>query len=186
MAQKTDEEIALEVQRGNGELFGLLVNRYEKKIARYAKKFLADYENIRDLTQEVFIKAFVNIRSFNTERKFSPWIYRIAHNEFVNALKKARRLPVFPLDLDILLPHLAVREVADSEAAKRDLRRVLDRCLAKLDAKYREPLVLYFFEDLDYRMIAEILAIPVSTVGVRLARGKTQLRKLAEKLNLDA
>ena len=60
----------------------------------------------------------------------------------------------------------------------------MDKCLAKLDPKYREPLVLYYFEDMDYRQISEIMRIPVSTAAIRLKRGKVSLQKIYNSLNL--
>ena len=88
MMNKTDEEIARRAQEGDIESFGLLVGRYEAKITRYAGKFLLNNEDAKDLAQEVFIKAYVNIQSFDANRKFSSWLYRIAHNEFINAIRK--------------------------------------------------------------------------------------------------
>jgi RNA polymerase sigma-70 factor (ECF subfamily) len=178
MSQKTDEEIAKRVQRGDVASFGLLIGQYEEKILRYAKKFLLDREDSKDLVQEVFIKAYTNIQSFDTKKKFSPWIYRIAHNEFVNAVKKRSRIPVFSFDPDLFLPHPIADETSDSEAEKKELKQTLDQSLEKISAKYREPLILYYFEELDYKEIAEILQIPTSTVGVRLRRGRMMLKKL--------
>ena len=88
MSLETDEEIAKRVQGGDVDSFGVLIERYEEKIARYARKFLMRGEDVKDIVQEVFIKAYVNIQSFDTRQRFSPWIYRIAHNEFINAIKK--------------------------------------------------------------------------------------------------
>jgi RNA polymerase sigma-70 factor (ECF subfamily) len=126
----------------------------------------------------------VNIQSFDTGRKFSSWIYRIAHNELVNALKKkniGRTISVF--DLDVFFPHLASKERAEKEAEKKELRRMLDESLNKLNPKYREPLILYYFEEMDYRQIADILNVPVSTVGVRLSRGREALKKIIGEKN---
>jgi RNA polymerase sigma-70 factor (ECF subfamily) len=83
-------------------------------------------------------------------------------------------------DFDLLFPHPAARETADGEYKERELRQMLDRGLDKLSPKYREPLVLYYYEEMDYKEIAEILKLPESTVGVRLARGKKNLRKLIQ------
>lgn len=178
---KTDEEIAVLVQGGNIEVFAELVSRYEDKLSRYARKFLFDDEDAKDLVQDVFIKAYANIQSFEARQRFSPWIYRIAHNEFINAIKKrTRRETVSIFDFDLLLPHPVAKERADSEAERQELKRILDRSLEKIDIKYKEPLVLYYFEEMNYTEIAEILHIPVSTVGVRLQRGKVQLKKLVE------
>lgn len=181
MSQLTDEEIAIMVQKGDTQSFGLIVERYEQKITRYARKFLYNNEDVKDIVQEVFIKTYANMQSFETDRKFSSWIYRIAHNEFINAAKKKSRERVSFIDLDVFFPYLASPDMADSEANNQDLRRVLDNYLEKLDIKYREPLVLYYFEQLDYKEIAEVLRIPASTVGVRLQRGKAILKKIVNQ-----
>ena len=180
-AEKTDETVAVEVQKGNAAAFGILMQRYEAKLARYGHKFIADSDDIKDLVQDVFIKSYVNIKSFDADRKFSPWIYRIAHNEFVNAIKKKKGRMTFSLsDFDALLPHPMAKEDIESDAQRKELRTMLEQSLEKLDPKYREPLVLYYFEDLDYKEIGEILQMPVSTVGIRLQRGKGMLKKLVE------
>ena len=88
---KKDEKIAQLVQAGDVELFGVLVDRYEKKIKNYGRKFLKNKVDIEDTTQDVFLKAYKNIQGFDTGRKFSPWLYRIAHNELVNRLKKNKK-----------------------------------------------------------------------------------------------
>ncbi len=181
--EEKDEEIAERVQKGESEVFRLLVERYEPKMTRYARRFLFGGADAKDLVQDVFIKTYVNIRSFDVNQRFSPWIYRIAHNEFVNALAKRqkdkRNLSLF--DLDVFFPHLLAKETADSEAGQKEMRAMLDRSLATLNPKYREPLVLYYFEEMDYRAIADVLHIPVSTVGVRLARGKAMLKKIVKQ-----
>ncbi|MBS3903088.1 MAG: RNA polymerase sigma factor [Anaplasmataceae bacterium] len=177
----TDEEIAHQVQRGKKELFGVLIERYEGRLIRYARKFLLERQDAEDKVQEVFIKAYVNIQSFQTSRKFSSWIYRIAHNEFINAIKKRSGESIFFFDPDTIFPHPLSRDEADSEATRRETKELLDQTLQKIDPKYREVLVLYYYEDLDYKTISEILEIPISTVGVRLKRGKESMRKIIEQ-----
>jgi RNA polymerase sigma-70 factor (ECF subfamily) len=176
----TDEAIAARVQAGDEEVFGELIARYQAKLSRYARKFLLDPDDAKDIVQDIFIKSYQNIQSFDVSRRFSPWIYRIAHNEFVNALKKRQsRRTVFTIDFDTLFPHLTAPDTADSGALERDTRSTLDRYLDKVGPKYREPLVLYYLEGMDYKEISEVLQIPVSTVGVRLARGRAALQKAA-------
>jgi RNA polymerase sigma-70 factor (ECF subfamily) len=176
-----DEEIVKLVQSGNLEIFGLLVERYETKILRYARKFLFGYEDAEDTVQEVFLKAYVNIQSFNASKKFSSWLYRIAHNEFINAVKKRGRERLSLFDLDTLFPHPQSEEKIDEKIDARELRQSLDELLGNIDVKYREVLVLYSFEELDYREISEILHIPVSTVGVRLKRARQIIKSLYEQ-----
>ena len=179
--EKTDEEIAMQVQKGDAAFFGILMQRYEQKLTRYARKFLVTGEDTKDLLQDIFIKAYVNLQGFDASRRFSPWIYRIAHNEFVNAIKKRSGKMTFSLsDFDTILPHPVAKEDSGTEAERRELRAMLEHGVQELDPKYREPLVLYYFEDMDYRAIAEVLRLPVSTVGIRLQRGKAMLRKKME------
>jgi RNA polymerase sigma-70 factor (ECF subfamily) len=182
MPEKSDEEIAKEVQGGSVQAFGVLMKRYEDKLLRYARRFVSDGADMQDLVQDVFIKAYSNIKSFDINRKFSPWIYRIAHNEFVNAIKKKVRERIFSFDLDVLLPHQVRDQKVANAIDNDDLRKMLDKCLNKIEAKYREPLVLYYFEELDYKEIAEILKMPISTVGIRLQRGREALKKIVEKM----
>ena len=181
MADITDESIAESVQRGNIHDFGLLVDRFEPKLLRYAKRFLFGYEDAEDVVQEVFIKAFTNIQGFDTARSFNSWIYRIAHNEFINAIKKKGREPLSFFDPDTLFPHPVAKDSPVRDVNDKETQQMLNECLDKLDAKYREPLVLYYYEDMDYNQIAEVMHIPSSTVGVRLKRGKEALLKIYEQ-----
>ena len=179
--QLTDEQVVRMVHSGKVESFGILVKRYQAKMLRYARKFLFNYHDIEDLVQEVFIKAYTNIQSFDASRKFSSWLYRIAHNQFINAIKKKGKEAVPFFDLDILLPRSISKENADKNINQRELRQILNKCLEKLDIKYREPLVLYYFEELSYKEITDVLHIPMATVGIRLKRGKEIMKNLYEK-----
>ena len=180
---KTDEEIALLVQNGDIQQFGLLVERYEAKMKRYARKFLFGYHDGEDLVQEVFLKAYSNIKAFDVGRKFSAWLYRIAHNEFINAIKKRGKEPLPFFDPDTIFPHPIAKDDPLKEVGDQETVEVLNRCLDKLDPKYRETLVLYYFEDMDYETIAEVMRVPRSTVGVRLNRGRVILKNIYSKLN---
>ncbi len=177
----SDEDVARAVQNGQSNAFQYLIERYEVKIGRYARKFLASNEDRKDLIQEVFLKAYVNIRSFDVTKRFSPWLYRIAHNEFINALRKSPNGKIISFDAfdpDILLPLPPAKETADDKAHYEEMRATLDSEFQKLDQKYREVLVLYYFEEMNYKEISDILQIPVATVGVRLSRGKASLKKV--------
>jgi|SRR3989344_1796711 len=178
-SQQEDEQIAGLVQSGKSEFFGILINRYQDKITRYARKFLSDADQTKDIVQEVFIKAYVNIQSFDTKRKFSPWLYRIAHNEFVNTLRKNqnRFLPIF--NLDTFFPHYASKDIGISEQLERkEMKELVEVCVNKLEVKYKEPIILYYIEELSYKEIADVMAIPVSTVGIRIKRAKDMMQEI--------
>lgn len=179
--EETDEAIAKVVQNGDAEAFGVLIERYEGKIFRYGKRFLFQYEDIEDAVQDSFVKAYTNIQSFDTDQRFSPWIYRIAHNTFINIIKKKGKeaLPFF--DMDTLLGNLSSDENPEQELIEGEDRELLNAVVNMLPVKYREPIILYFFEERDYKDIADIMRIPTSTVGVRMRRGKKLLKKLYDE-----
>lgn len=182
MAQElieTDEALAKQVQNGQTDKFSELVTRYESKLLRYAGKFLKDSEDKRDLVQNVFLKTYTNLQSFDAERSFSAWIYRIAHNEFINAIKKKGEVVSY-WSLDTIFPQPVAKDDPLREVNRKQDRQLLDESLDKLDAKYREPLVLFYYEEKDYDEISEILRIPKATVGIRLKRGRDKLKKMHE------
>lgn len=178
--QKSDEEVALSVQGGDVNAFGILVDRYQEKLLRYGRKFLPRREDIEDMVQEVFISAYRNIQSFDTKQLFRPWIYRIAHNAFINHMKRNERGAVL-VDFDTFLSHPVYEDPTDKERDVAQIRGMLDRGLDKINPKYKEALVLHYFDDLAYKEIADVLAIPPGTVSVRIMRGREALKKVLEK-----
>jgi RNA polymerase sigma-70 factor, ECF subfamily len=182
---RTDEEIVKLVQDGDIESFSLLIERYEAKIKRYARKFLSSTEDIEDIVQEIFIKTYSNIKSFDLTRKFSSWLYRIAHNEFINLLRKKEKTPLLFFDPDTLFPHPISSEKTDSNASNEEIKSAINNCLEKISSKYREPLILYYLEEMNYKEISDIIHIPVSTVGIRLKRGKEILKSICNQLNIN-
>jgi RNA polymerase sigma-70 factor (ECF subfamily) len=131
--------------------------------------------------QNVFVKVYTNLNSFDSDYKFNSWIYRIAHNESINYLKKNKKGSSSLVDIDTILPVLFAKETADSKYLSGESKDEIEKALKFLDSKYREIIVLSYFEDLEYKEISEVLQIPVSTVGVRLRRAKEKLKEQIEK-----
>ncbi|HVY35903.1 MAG TPA: RNA polymerase sigma factor [Candidatus Paceibacterota bacterium] len=173
----TDETIARAVQKGDTEQFGVLMERYEEKLLRYGKRFLKDPDKITDAVQDVFIKCYQNIQSFDTDQRFSPWIYRIAHNTFINIIRENKKSPFHLFDFDTLVSHPTYSDPAVGEKEFETMRALLEKNMGELSPQYQEILILYYLEELPYKDIADVLRIPVSTVGVRLHRAKEQLKK---------
>ncbi len=179
MIDLKDEEIASLVQGGDQDSYGMLIERYEKKLTRYGRRFLYDNDDIEDVVQEVFMKAYTHINSFDTKRSFSSWIYRIAHNEYVNVLKKKKAVSFFSLfEFDTFFPHLVAGKSPYDEAIEKEEKVRVEKAMETLDNKYKEPLLLFLYEDKSYEEISDILEIPKATVGVRIMRAKKQLAEL--------
>jgi RNA polymerase sigma-70 factor, ECF subfamily len=87
----SDEQLVEEVRSKDQELYSHIVDRYQAKLMRYIKYLIFDEYKAADVVQETFIKAFINLNGFDTRKKFSSWIYRIAHNEAMNSVKKYHR-----------------------------------------------------------------------------------------------
>jgi RNA polymerase sigma-70 factor, ECF subfamily len=181
----TDEHLAMLVQKGDKEKFGVLMERYEAKLFRYARKFLSGHANIEDVVQDVFIKTYQSIQSFDTSQKFSPWIYRIAHNTFVNQLKRFSKSRLSFFDFDTFIPHAVYEDTAMTEQEQAEMKKMVDKGLEMLSPDYKEIVILYYLEELSYKEIADVLRIPVGTVGVRIRRAKESLRKAYQKLNIQ-
>ena len=181
MSELKDEEIVSKIRDGDKELYGVLIERYADKLTRYGKRFLSDKDDIEDTVQNVFVKAYININSFDTSRSFSSWIYRIAHNEYVNILKK-KKMSYFSLfEFDTFFPQLVMGKSAYEEAITREQKIEIEKALNCLAPKYKEPLLLFLYEDKSYEEISEILQIPKATVGVRIMRARKQLEKELEQ-----
>ncbi len=175
---ESDEHIVSLVQNGDVDAFGILVDRYEAKLLRYGRKFLARTEDIQDIVQDVFVSAYQNIQGFDTSLRVSPWLYRIAHNQFVNALRQNGRT-AFVLDFDAFIAHHVYEDPVENERDIKDMRAMLDKGMETLAPKYREILTLHYFEDMPYKDIADVLQVPMGTVSIRMKRAK---EALAEKV----
>lgn len=180
----SDEELAERATAGDQQAFGVLAERYSEKLKRYGRKFLRDPEDIEDLIQDVFIRAYQNLKSFDTKLRFSPWLYRIAHNAFVNELRKKSRAPFFAIDFDTLVSHPVAEEDSQRDAERREAKELADAGLGELAPKYREVLLLYYEEGLSYKEIADVLLVPVGTVSVRLKRAKEALVQVYARMNI--
>jgi len=180
----TDEELVMLVRGGDTNKFGDLVERYEAKLLRYGRKFLSRPEDIQDIVQDVFVSTYQNIQSFDSTQRFSPWIYRIAHNAFVNRLKKNSYNPLVLIDFDTLISHPVYDDPAPREREQKEMSVMIEKGLHNIEPKYREVLILYYLEEMSYKEISDILQIPSGTVGIRLKRAKSALKKVYESMNI--
>lgn len=178
---KTDEQLAALTAGKNEAAFGVLMSRYQGKLLRYGRRFLSEGARIDDAVQETFIKAYENMQSYDPARPFSPWLYRIAHNTFVNELRRESRNPFIALDLDALSAHHAYEMDPAGDEEREQVKALIDRGLSALSPLYREVLVLHYIEDLSYQEIADVLHVPLGTVGVRLSRAREALKHHVER-----
>ena len=158
-----------------------VIERYESKLLRYIQRILyISTEDAEDILQEVFLKAYRNINSYNPKYSFSNWIYRIAHNEAISFLRKKKITISNTEDEDIFDRIPSEEDIEDDFLESVKSSEVRD-ILSKLDQKYREVLVLRFFEEKEYNEISEILHISSGTVASLINRGKEKFKILVER-----
>lgn len=171
-----DEKIVEIVRSKNKEYYAEIIRRYQNKLMRYATTIIGDEERAKDAAQEGFIKAYVNLNSFDTKKKFSSWIYRIVHNESVNLLSKHKNLVQMTDDIDF---DSGIN--VEDEFIIKELITQAHHCLEQMPILYKEPLSLFYLEEKSYEEISDILRIPIGTVGTRVNRAKGMMKILCQK-----
>jgi RNA polymerase sigma-70 factor (ECF subfamily) len=183
-----EQDLILQVQRGQSELFYELVRPYERRVYAAALAILRNEQDAEDAAQEAMLKAFANIRQFRAEARFSTWLIQITVNQALMRRRRERTVPMEGLDnrrdVSDNESEYAPRDFADwreipSEALERkEVRQRLAEALATLDRKYREVFVLRDMEHLNIQETAEALGITVASVKTRLLRARLMLRDL--------
>ncbi len=173
----TDEEVVEKVRISDKDLYVLIINRYQKKLLRYANNLLKDEDKAVDVVQGSFIKAFVNLNSFNTDNKFSSWIYQIVHNEALNLIKKYPGETPLLDDVDFKSD-----ENIEENLIKCETKIQVEKCLKEIPLLYSEPLSLYYIDNKSYEEISDILRIPMGTVAIRISRAKKLMKNICQKI----
>jgi RNA polymerase sigma-70 factor (ECF subfamily) len=181
--QKTDEEL-VSLSLEDKDFFGLIVDRYEDKLFRYVRR-ITNFrdEDLFDILQDVFIKTYENLNDFDSNLSFSSWIYRIAHNQTIDAFRKIKNKPqgnYFDIE-DSFLENIVSDTDIVLEASLKEEKEKVKKVLLLLDEKYREILILRFFENKDYKEISDILEKPIGTVGTLVNRAKKQFKEKYEQ-----
>lgn len=183
----TDNELVEIVRERDQEKYAELIERYQGKLFAYLYRLTGSREETEDLLQDVFIKAYKNLRSYDATRKFSSWIYRIAHNEAVNHIKRRSLKRFIPWE-DItatkdMLVMSSSEEGADTTRMREETKKEVNEAINRLSFKYKQVLLLRYYSDKSYEDISEILGKPINTVGTLINRAKKKMAAEIEKNN---
>ncbi|MFZ2975323.1 MAG: RNA polymerase sigma factor [Candidatus Moraniibacteriota bacterium] len=184
----TDSELVEIVRNSDQERYGEIIERYQGKLFAYLFRLIGSRDEAQDILQDVFLKAYRNLQSYDTTRKFSSWIYRIAHNEAVNFIKRRALKRFIPWE-DIAatkdkLEMMSFEEGADKAWLRKEIGKEVNTALEKMPFKYKQVLVLRYFSDKSYEEISEILGKPMNTVGTLISRAKQKLSQELKGKNL--
>ncbi len=176
----SDEEI-MERLADMPDLYALIIDRYTDKLSRYITRISCmRADELEDILQEVFVKAYEKSASFNTSLSFNSWIYRVCHNITINYWKKNKRYDE-GISFDVDTKGFIEQVTADNSTVETIMRdadaRLVQDALMTIRTKYRSILVLRFFEEQDYQEISDVLKIPPGTVATHIHRAKKALAK---------
>ncbi len=172
--EQLDREAVERCRGGDLEAFGGLVERYERPVFNTILHMVGDGEDARELCQQVFTKAFEHLSSYDRDRRFFSWIYRIAVNEAINHLHARRRHVPLGEDLQERLPNPA-QACEEFERSSH-----LHEAIMRLDENYRAVIILHHFLHLSYGEVAEVLHVAEKTVKSRLFSARQLLRVALE------
>jgi len=161
-----DADLIRKARRGDVEAYNALVSRWEKRVYNYLLRIVANREDALDLSQDVFLKAYQNLRKLEDPARFAPWLFRIAHNEAFSMFRKRRP----ESDVEDAAPESTGTEVTvgGMQVFPVELTLTVSAALRRLSPDQREAVVLKVYQGFKFEEISEILACPVSTVKSRL------------------
>ncbi len=183
-------ELIRRAQRGNHDAFNDIILSQQRYVYSLAMRVFRNNEDAEDLVQNTFIRVFRTISQYNGDSRFTTWLYRIVINLARDELRaRGRKVPIINPgggDDDEFDP---VTLIVDDSATRdpqamlehNETRRMLERAMDQLEPQFRLVLTLYYFDDLKYTDIAEILEIPLNTVKSHIRRGKERLREIIQQ-----
>ena len=177
-----------QVLKGDQNAYADIVNLYQHKLYQICYRMLGNKQEAEDIAQEAFVRAYINLHSYDQKRKFSTWIYRIATNLCIDRIRKKK--PDYYLDaevagtdgLDMYSQIAADEKLPEDVVTQMELQERIQYEISQLPDKYRSVIVLKYIEELSLQEISEILDMPLGTVKTRIHRGREALRKQLNNL----
>ncbi|MEO8217180.1 MAG: sigma-70 family RNA polymerase sigma factor [Acidobacteriota bacterium] len=177
-----DRALVAAILGGDRDLFSGLVGRYEKRITNYVYRITHRYEDAHDLAQEIFVKVYLALDRYDPKYQFSTWIFRIAQNSAIDALRKKSVNEVSLTRADDDEGGGKEREFADDGVSpyralkNKQMSAAIDQAVEDLPGEYRELIQLRHFGELSYDEIAEMKQMPLGTVKNKLFRARNLLK----------
>lgn len=178
-----DDVLVKKAIGGNEGAYKKLVDKYERALFFHILKMVKDREQVEDLVQETFVKAFDNLNTYSTNYAFSTWLYRIATNHTIDYLRK-KKLKTLSIDspvktkdgeMEIQLPDESA--ATDREIIRKQRQKIVQEAIEDLPEKYRKVIQLRHMEEKSYQEIADILDSPLGTVKAHIFRARELLYK---------
>jgi len=177
-APDSDKQLVERVQKGDKRAFDLLVLKYQYKVHAIVSRYINDFDEVNDVVQEAFIKAYRALKNFRGDSQFYTWLYRIAVNTAKNYLvARNRRPPASDVEVEDAEYYAGSDGLKDVDSPENmlfrdELEKVVDQAITQLPEDLRTALTLREFEGLSYEDIASVMDCPVGTVRSRIFRAR--------------
>lgn len=183
---QNEDKLIQDAKKGSKEAFEEIVKEYQNKIYTLCYRYAGNYEDARDLAQEVFIKVYRNIGKFEGRSSFSTWIYQVAGNTCKDYLRKNKNKSEFSLDEEVFnkdedafTPQVLKDEnTPETQYEEKEKISLLKDAVNRLNPEYKMVIIMREFQDLSYEEIARQTNTSVGTVKSRLSRGRSMLKNL--------
>tara|TARA_Y100001936_G_C16072471_1_gene671670 strand:- start:1412 stop:2011 length:600 start_codon:yes stop_codon:yes gene_type:complete len=175
----TDLDLVRQVKLGNRSAFDSLVVKHQQKLSRVIARYIKLPQQIEDVVQETFIKAYLGIMAFREDSQFSTWIYRIGVNAAIDFLSsEKRRIPLFQPSINSSNNEFIISEIIDSDNPEYLLisQQTILSVLNRLPEELRSVILLREIDGLSYEKISRIMDCPIGTVRSRLSRARTNIK----------
>ncbi len=174
--ERNDEELVEDTLDGDAAAFRVLIERYHDPLLRFLIRMTGQREMAEDVFQDAFLQVHQSLESFDTTRRFKPWLFTIAANKARDALRKAQRRNAVSLstragegDGDALVDLLELdMPDLDARLQSEELSELVQKAIDGMPPRLREILLLAYFQRLTYAQIADAFEIPLGTVKSRL------------------
>jgi len=186
--QETDQQLVARVQKGDRRAFDLLVIKYQHRILALVNRFVSDFSEAQDVTQEAFVKAYRALPNFRGDSQFYTWMYRIAVNTAKNYLvSRKRRTPTRDIDIEdaeFFTDESSMQDISSPDALlQRDqLKKVVFDAIDDLPDELRRAITLRELEGLSYEEIADVMDCPIGTVRSRIFRAREAIERKMQPL----
>jgi RNA polymerase sigma-70 factor (ECF subfamily) len=183
MLDYSDVQLVSNYLKGDKESLGFLIKRYLKQIYNFVCHYVGNTADAEDITQEIFVRMWRNIKKFDRQKNFKTWIFSIAKNASIDFLRKKKNIPFSEFEDEeggnaIIDTLVDPAPLPDEIIERADAAHLLNSALEKISPKYRVVLFLRYNDHFTFREIAESLGEPLETIKSRHGRALIALRKI--------
>ena len=191
---QSDEALMARVARGYSDAFDVILKRYQGAVMTFCYSFVRDRDKAEDLAQDTFLRVFNSAARYRPSAKFTTWLFKIAANLCLNAIKKWKVRSAVSLDGPIgpdpdgtkIIEKIAADGIAPlGEIEKKEAQKLIGEALDRLPEDQRTTIIMVEFHSMTYREIAEILEVTVSAVKMRVKRARENLRQMLKFLRQE-